>query len=362
MLNKIIILNSKIYAKAVVLLNAPSIQMVANNNTGKSSFINTLNFLFIINKRNMEFGDHEWKETLNHYFPSPNTSCILFEIWNSGKGYYCILVNRSINSDDINYYIIEREWEFLDKIFFLENGELINFQDIRKKLTIDNIEFREVKRDELFEKVYSSTAVNRPIVQITSNVKRKGRSTENTFTKIYRYLISPQSIDSEALKDALITADNRQYESLVVFSDTNQKDNIVTIKKHNEEIRSLKSIELDFKIFKQTYHEYCEKRKTLGQIYYLFNRSSQSQHKDITIQINFLKTENSNIQQKIDSQLETFVKNLNGEIAVIKYKAEEAKRNIEHLQKNENDVNKIIVKYGSMEFTCNRSGGQNLII
>jgi hypothetical protein len=353
MLSKIIILNSAIYAKAVVILDSPSIQIVANNNTGKSSFINTLNFLFIIAKKKMEFGDHEWKETLNHYFPQPNTSCILFEIFVSGRGYKCVLVNRNTSSDDVNYYIVEREWAFLDTIFFSSDGELINFQNFRKELISQGINTEQIERDKLFDKVYSSDATNYPVVQITSHVKRQGRSLENSFTRIYKYLISPKSIDSEALKEALITADNRQNESLIVFADSSQKDSIVILKNHNEEIQKLKSIEFSFKKFKQVYQDYLETKAEIGREYYLFDYVYQMDTKRLSKNIESLNIENGNIQNEIDHTLIPLQGKIYKEIGSLDNKIETENFNLREKQRQEDDINLIIAKYGSIDFALN---------
>ena len=72
MLKRIVIINSAIYAKADIELDqAESIQFIAENNVGKSSLINTLNFLYIIDQRHMQFeGDRRLQDSLQHYFPS----------------------------------------------------------------------------------------------------------------------------------------------------------------------------------------------------------------------------------------------------------------------------------------------------
>ena len=48
MLNRIVIINSELYGKADILIgDSTSIQLEADSNVGKSSLINTLNFLYI---------------------------------------------------------------------------------------------------------------------------------------------------------------------------------------------------------------------------------------------------------------------------------------------------------------------------
>ena len=84
MLKRLIILNSDIYSKADIELdNCNSLQIVGPNNIGKSTLIYALNFLFIIDGREMTFSGNRIgdKTTFNHYFPSINSSFIIFEIF-----------------------------------------------------------------------------------------------------------------------------------------------------------------------------------------------------------------------------------------------------------------------------------------
>jgi energy-coupling factor transporter ATP-binding protein EcfA2 len=84
MLNRLIILNSEIYSKAdIELANCDSLQIVGPNNIGKSTLIYALNFLFIIDGREMTFSGNQKgdKATIDWYFPTINTSFIIFEIF-----------------------------------------------------------------------------------------------------------------------------------------------------------------------------------------------------------------------------------------------------------------------------------------
>ena len=70
MLNKIIIINSELYAKAAIHIGEnSSIQITAENNVGKSSFLNTLNLLYITDKEQMRFeDDRRLSDSMKHYF------------------------------------------------------------------------------------------------------------------------------------------------------------------------------------------------------------------------------------------------------------------------------------------------------
>src|SRR6266404_7704565 len=73
----LILINSGPYIYAEVEL-AGSIQIVGRNNTGKTTLINTLQFLYIDDRRHMDFGSYTSEQTREFYFPN-QYSYILFE-------------------------------------------------------------------------------------------------------------------------------------------------------------------------------------------------------------------------------------------------------------------------------------------
>lgn len=74
---KIILIGSGRYMYAEVEL-AGALQIVGPNNTGKTTLINTLQFLYLDDRRNMDFGSYTPEQTRDFYFPS-QYSYMLFE-------------------------------------------------------------------------------------------------------------------------------------------------------------------------------------------------------------------------------------------------------------------------------------------
>lgn len=75
--NRLILLNSAGYARAELPLD-DTVSLLAENNTGKTSLINALQFLLIINRKSMNFGAHELDKSRRFYFPD-NSSYIMLE-------------------------------------------------------------------------------------------------------------------------------------------------------------------------------------------------------------------------------------------------------------------------------------------
>ncbi|WP_206060374.1 hypothetical protein [Nitrincola alkalilacustris] len=75
---RLVLLGSAGYQRAELPLD-DAVSLIAPNNTGKTSLINALQFLLIINKQRMDFGSHDDSKTRRFYFPN-NSAYILLEI------------------------------------------------------------------------------------------------------------------------------------------------------------------------------------------------------------------------------------------------------------------------------------------
>lgn len=75
---RLVMLGSAGYQRAELPLDA-SVSLIAPNNTGKTSLINALQFLLIVDRRRMDFGAHDVEKTRRFYFPN-NSAFILLEV------------------------------------------------------------------------------------------------------------------------------------------------------------------------------------------------------------------------------------------------------------------------------------------
>lgn len=75
---RLVLLGSAGYQRAELPLD-DSVSLIAPNNTGKTSLINALQFLLIIDRQRMDFGAHAFDKTRRFYFPG-NSAYILLEV------------------------------------------------------------------------------------------------------------------------------------------------------------------------------------------------------------------------------------------------------------------------------------------
>lgn len=311
MLTKLAIFNSQKHAKVIIKLDdATAIQIIGENKIGKTTLIDSLNFLYIIDKSKMSFDSrggkstYDIKQSLHHFFPIPNQSFIIFECF-KGKagGYFCILVKRKNTEDDVEYFKIDKQ---LDENDFVDiSGNLKKFDDIRKDLTLNNAIQTLKDKNDLFQWVYSKDTNRNAFLWVNDKVKRRGQSLDNSLTKTYRFLLNASSIDDNALREALIIADNRQGLFLDVFSNKNKIETVEKLKKESVYINKLNRLKNEFEDFKLFVNVTESKKKLVAELLYSFDEllkreveTSKSQIEQTQKQINLYKEEENIIKPK----------------------------------------------------------------
>jgi hypothetical protein len=330
MLKRLLIFNSDIYSKADIELDdCNSLQIVGPNNIGKSTLIYALNFLYIIDGNQMTFSGNRVgdKTTINHYFPSINSSYIIFEIFK--HRYYSILVKKNAEGS-LEYYKIDSEYK--EELYFSEtaNGQKIRkFDSVLSELTTNGIEYNKFSnRREVFNFVYQKGKRNNGVVWLNQNVTQDGRGISNNFSKIYKYLINSKLITNDSLKESLIIADNKENES-VSFSKKNQKD-IQTLLKHNRDIKVIKSIQRSFSDFKELVNQYAGKSTILSELIFAFDQQYSSLYSELGISVSKMNIEYNKDRNYLNETLNPKRDSLNKGLGKIETQ----------LELKQNDINK----------------------
>lgn len=318
MLKRLVILNSDTYSKANIdLTDCDSMQIVGPNNIGKSTLIYALNFLYIIDGKQMNFSGNRTgdKTTINHYFPSINSSYIVFEIFK--KRYYCILVKKNAEGS-LDYYKIDSDYK--EEQYFLQTSEgqkLKKFDSLLADLSSSGVEYNKFSnRRDLFNFVYQKGKKNNGVVWLNEGASQDQREITNNFSKIYRYLINSKLIDNKTLKESLVIADNKENEQ-VEFSKKNQKD-IQTLLKHNSEIKVIRSIQKSFSDFKELVNQYKAKNQILSEIVFAFDNLYSSVNIDINTRLFEKKNERDENRTQLSEDLIPKQNNLNQTIGEFK--------------------------------------------
>jgi hypothetical protein len=297
MLTKLAIFNSEKYAKVIIKLDdVCSIQAYGSNGVGKTSLIGILNFLYVISNDRMIFPTgkegnfYDNKKSFHYYFPSHNNSFIIFECFKAkAGGYFCILVKRKATEDDVEYFKIDKQFDEND--FIDTSGNLKKFDEIRKDFTLNNSIQSLKDKNDFFQWVYNKDTSRNAFLWVNDKVKRKGQSLENSLTKTYRFLLNASSIDDNALREALIIADNRQGLSLDVFSNKSKIETVEKLKKESAYINKLNTLKQEFEDFKLLVNTTESKKKLVAELLYSFDELLKREIESLKGQIEQAKSQ-----------------------------------------------------------------------
>ena len=127
---RLALLNSAGYQRAELPLDA-AVSLIAPNNTGKTSLINALQFLLIIDKRRMDFGAHDVDASRRFYFPH-NAAYILLEVALPTTGTVVLgCVGKGV-SHDYEYFAFRGELDL--EHFRLPDGNTVPQPQLREHM------------------------------------------------------------------------------------------------------------------------------------------------------------------------------------------------------------------------------------
>ena len=129
-LQRLGLLNSAGYRRAEVPLDA-AVSVIAPNNTGKTSLINALQFMLIVDQRRMDFGAHSLQFSRRFYFPH-SSAFILLEVLLPHAGTVVLgCVGKGV-SHDYEYFAYQGALNLDD--FCLPNGQQVQQHQLASHL------------------------------------------------------------------------------------------------------------------------------------------------------------------------------------------------------------------------------------
>lgn len=197
---RLVLLNSGNYIKADVAIDH-AIHLSASNNRGKSTLVNSLQFLFIADPNKMRFGTRSLDDSLKHYF-GETRSFIVYEC-RTPTGDQCMLIRGrgSLGKNRFERYIYDGK--FIETDFMDEGRQIADFESVRERLADRHL--TAVKRTEL----WNVLAANAPGGSGSAAARLgllpiKRREQYNAFCEVFVRLLSLQSTDARALRQLII--------------------------------------------------------------------------------------------------------------------------------------------------------------
>lgn len=177
-----------------------SSHLVGENNVGKTSLIEALQFLYIGNFNEMKFGNYAWEATQRYYFSSVQ-SYILFEcMTNKGKyvtvGLHGCGVLQSYNVERFTF-----SGEYLKDIFVQPDNHVRPFDDVKVKLDEDARHFRLLEAKDIRASVLGNiddTQISLGIVPLRDEGKY------GKFSHLFRNLLRLNNMTQQDIKETLL--------------------------------------------------------------------------------------------------------------------------------------------------------------
>jgi hypothetical protein len=212
---KLVLLNSAGYSRAELPLD-DSVSIVAPNNTGKTSLINALQFLLIIDRRLMDFGAHTIESSRKFYFPD-NSAYILLEVLLPTGMAVIGCVGKGL-SHDYEYFAYQGGLDIDD--YRLDNGKLVTQPKLIERLLERGKLAKIYQSGDLRSLLYGNRQKQRSDDLDLTIFPLEFTSQAATYQRILTRTLRLDSLDSRQVKEYLLEIyKNELHDRSVNFKD-----------------------------------------------------------------------------------------------------------------------------------------------
>jgi hypothetical protein len=239
---KLILIGAGRYDYAEVELSG-SLQIVGPNNTGKTTLINTLQFLYLDDRRHMDFGSYTPEQTRDYYFPN-QYSYVLFECL--GARGQCVLGWRGqskASGGEPERFTFEGPFDAAD--FIDEQNQVREPKTVSARLTRKQYTVLKAAQDhrELLLLATKGEGRGRGLVALRDNDKYP------QFRETLKNLLSLSTISQDQMRDRLLMLADLSTEKFALdvrelFGEdydkiVERKRKLIRFKKHQSEVELL---------------------------------------------------------------------------------------------------------------------------
>lgn len=196
---KLVLLNSAGYSRAELPLD-DSVSIIAPNNTGKTSLINALQFLLIIDRRWMDFGAHSIENSRKFYFPD-NSAYILLEVLLPMGMVVIGCVGKGL-SHDYEYFAYQGSLDVDD--YRLDSGKLVTQPKLIERLLERGKLAKIYQSSDLRALLYGNRQKQRSDDPDLTIFPLTFTSQAATYQRILTRTLRLDSLDSRQVKDYLL--------------------------------------------------------------------------------------------------------------------------------------------------------------
>jgi hypothetical protein len=198
---RMVMLGSAGYQRAELPLDA-AVSLIAPNNTGKTSLINALQFLLIVDKRRMDFGAHDVEKSRRFYFPN-NSAYILLEVALPTTGTVVLgCVGKGV-SHDYEYFAYKGQLDTDD--YRLPNGTVVTQPQLKAHLATRNKLVFSYTPGEFSDAIYGSRRKRQDHEPDFTIFKLEHASLAEAFQRVLTRTLRLDKLRSGEVKDYLLS-------------------------------------------------------------------------------------------------------------------------------------------------------------
>jgi len=205
---RLALLNSAGYARAEIPLDE-AVSLVGANNAGKTSLISALQFLLVINKNKMNFGDNSFDKSRAYYFKT-NSSYILLEAHLPQTGivvFGCVGVGAS---HDYEYFAYKGELNL--EHYRLPDGSLVKQPELIAHLASKGITGYRFKQSDYQSIMYGGQASRQAGMPDFSVFRLENPSDSHVYQQILTRTLRLDKLTSASIKDSLMQIFKRELQ------------------------------------------------------------------------------------------------------------------------------------------------------
>lgn len=242
---RLVMLGSAGYQRAELPLDA-AVSLIAPNNTGKTSLINALQFLLIVNRGRMDFGAHDVEKSRKFYFPN-NSAYILLEVVLPGSGTVVLgCVGKGV-SYEYEYFAYKGQLDIDD--FKLPNGAVVTQLQLKAHLATRAKLVFSYSASEFGDAIYGNRSKRQDHEPDITLFKLEHRSLAGDFQQVLTKTLQLDRLKSKDVKKYLLSIFRRDLPDASInfkaewdkaFADVNaERAQYDAAFRHQKEIASL---------------------------------------------------------------------------------------------------------------------------
>ena len=240
-----------------------SAHLVGDNNVGKTSLIEALQFLYIGNFNEMKFGNYKWDETQRYYFNS-DQSYVLFEcMTNKGKYVTVGLHGRGM----LQSYNIERftfSGLYQKDLFVQADNHVRAFDDVKMRLDEDARHFRLLEAKDIRASVLGildDAHISLGIVPLRDEGKY------GKFSHLFRNLLRLNNMTQQDIKETLLEVHD-QFRKKEINLTVEHGTEFARAKLERDKLNELKRVLPDAIKLKEQWEKHTSTRKDIPAFYH----------------------------------------------------------------------------------------------